>query len=74
MIYSGHVEATIRLLDEGAELSAGEGASSPLHWAVDSNSVNIVKRLIEYDCDVNHVDETTTVSFYILYIIKCPKK
>lgn len=57
---SGHVEATIRLLDEGAELSAGEGASSPLHWAVDSNSVNIVKRLIEYDCDVNHVDETTT--------------
>jgi len=56
---SGHVEAAVRLLDEGAGLEAGEGTSSPLHWAVDSNSTEIVKRLLEYDCDVNHIDEST---------------
>ena len=54
---SGHVEIAVRLLDEDAGVEAGEGTSSPLHWAVDSNSVNIIRRLIEYDCDVNAVDQ-----------------
>ena len=58
----GHIEITIRLLDEDAGLTAGEGSSTPLHWAVDSNSVSIVRRLIEYDCDVNAIDETSSVS------------
>jgi len=57
---SGHIEITIRLLDEDAGLTAGEGSSTPLHWAVDSNSVSIVRRLIEYDCDVNAIDETSS--------------
>lgn len=54
---SGHVEIAVRLLDEDAGVEAGEGTSSPLHWAVDSNSINIIRRLIEYDCDVNAIDE-----------------
>ena len=49
-------------MDEDAGLTAGEGSSTPLHWAVDSNSVSIVRRLIEYDCDVNAIDETSSVS------------
>jgi len=56
---SGHIEIAVRLLDEDAGVTAGEGTSSPLHWAVDSNSVNIVRRLIEYDCVVDAVDETS---------------
>jgi len=52
---SGHEEIAIRLMDEGAGIEGGDG-STPLHWAVDSNSVSIVKRLIEYDCDVNALD------------------
>ena len=59
---SGHVEIAVRLLDEDAGVVAGEGTSSPLHWAVDSNSINIVRRLIEYDCDVNAVDSLSGVS------------
>ena len=51
------------MLDEDAGLEAGEGSSSPLHWAVDSNSVEIVRRLIgDYDCDVDAVDDTSSVS------------
>ena len=61
-LFIGHIEITIRLLDEDAGLTAGEGSSTPLHWAVDSNSVSIVRRLIEYDCDVNAIDETSSVS------------
>ena len=34
---SGHEEIAIRLMDEGAGIEGGDG-STPLHWAVDSNS------------------------------------
>ena len=34
---SGHEEVAIRLMDEGAGVEGGDG-STPLHWAVDSNS------------------------------------
>ena len=34
---SGHEEIAIRLMDEGAGVEGGDG-STPLHWAVDSNS------------------------------------
>ena len=56
-------------MDEDAGLTAGEGSSTPLHWAVDSNSVSIVRRLIEYDCDVNAIDETSSVSNTYMYFM-----
>ena len=61
-------------MDEDAGLTAGEGSSTPLHWAVDSNSVSIVRRLIEYDCDVNAIDETSSVSNAYMYFPEFDQK
>ena len=54
--YLGDVDATKMLIEDNAEVNAGDERQTALHWAAEKGHVDVAKVLIQNGADVNAVD------------------
>ncbi|KAI8646547.1 ankyrin repeat-containing domain protein [Parasitella parasitica] len=61
----GHLDVALALIDGGADVNGKTRFATVLHHAVTWNRLEIVKKLVECECDVNVVNEMEETPLYL---------